>query len=167
VLVVRYVQFIREMPTSVQGAEETTATGGGSPAEVIPVVAFDAGSREYYDYLCRMPVDYRGDGLTFRLHWTTNTTAGDCYWSLAIRHMPLNANPTIIDSHTYIDKLVVSTAPAIAFSLQSAIFVFIPNDVLPLAGETFLLRLSRLAADMLDTLDADAVVYSLRGHETL
>lgn len=143
--------------------QPTTVAGASTPAEVIPVLAADASTDEFYDFYGNAQ-GYAGGGLTLRIPWSAaSATTGGVRWRAAIRAIPDDAEDLDTSAHTYdYNGVNVAAPPSAAGEVDYAEIAFTDGaDMDSLAnGENFILRLSREATDGTnDTMAGDAYVH--------
>jgi hypothetical protein len=167
-------RVIREMPPASTAASHTIIAGTSSPAENIPVLAFDDTTTEYMDFLCELSPQYSGGGLTVRIAWTTaSATTNVCRWQIGIRAMPDDAedlDTTVFDYSAagYTNNNLEATAPSAAGEVvydNIAITNGANMDSLA-AGEMFILRIRRNTTTVGTDLTGDAYLLSLSIRET-
>lgn len=119
------VDVIREMPPATLFATLDTMVGTSTPAESIPVYDFDDTTVEYMDYLCRLPSDYSGGGVSFTVSYGAAATSGNGGWSIGIRRIPEDAEDLDTTAHTYdYNDSAADTVPSASGELQSVTITF-------------------------------------------
>lgn len=149
--------LLNVMPPSSSYATLTMRPGGSTPAESMPVWAFDASSDEYIDYYGVLD-SYDGGGLTVTLMWAADTaTSGAVMWKAAIRRLQDDAED-IDTAHSYDFNSVTDTAASAAGELSYPNITFTDGADMDSAanGEAFVLRVFRDANDAADTMTGDA-----------
>jgi hypothetical protein len=144
--------------------------GGSTPAEQIPVWAFDAATIEYLDFYCVLQ-GYGGGGLTFTLPWMAATaTTLVTRWGIAIRRVPddtldLDSSGDLIDADF---NDVDCTAPTVSGEVAYDTITFTDGADMDnwANGELAIIRLRRNAAHANDTMAGDAQLIALVGKET-
>lgn len=102
------------MPPGANYATLDTRTGGSTPAEALPILAFDGAAIEYVDLLCRLSEKYAGGGLTFVLPYLmASATSGNVRLGVAIRALPDDAED-VDAAHTYDFNNVTDAVPSAA-----------------------------------------------------
>jgi hypothetical protein len=81
------------------GAQLSIKDGGSTPAERLPVVAFDSASSEYFDWFVTIPAHYRGGGLTCEVELQSIATTGGVRIEIALRRRETTDDWDV--SHTY------------------------------------------------------------------
>lgn len=104
----------RSGPATAAAALDVIA-GVSTPAESIPVLAYDAATDEHSDFVVMLPFTYSGNGLTFVIAWTSaSATSGTCRWEIAIRRFADDAEDLDTTAQTYDYNGVGATAPSAA-----------------------------------------------------
>jgi hypothetical protein len=139
-----------------------TIAGASTPAEVVPVIDYDASTVEYYDFYGNAQ-GYASGGLTLRFGWAAATaTTGTVRWEAAIRRIVEDAEDLDTTAHTYDYNAVnVAAPPSAVGEVDYTEITFTDGaDMDSLAsGEDFILRLKRQADDATnDTMAGDASV---------
>lgn len=161
------VEVIEVMTPATSAAELKIRTGGSSPAERVPVYAFDAASIEYIDFKCRL-IGYSGGGLTFTLPWSAaSATTNAVRWGLALRRVQDDAED-IDTSQTYDFNSVDDTTASASGEISYPTIAFTDGaDMDSTAeGELFILRCRREANHANDTMTGDAELWAVWGKET-
>ena len=105
------VQVLNATPPGANVARIDIRVGGATPAESVMVRDYDAATKKYIDYLCKLE-GYGGGGLTFTRPWSASTaTAGVTRWGIAIRRME-DDEEDIDAAHTYDFNDIDDTAPS-------------------------------------------------------
>lgn len=150
---------LKAMAPATLAATETIIAGVSSPAENIPAYAFDAGTIEYMDFICRMSPQYGGGGVTAKHAWTSaSATSNACRWEGAFRRIADDAENILGSAHTYDFNAVDATAPSVA---GEPVYDDIPfTDGADMdsvaAGELFIYRVRRNASHANDNMTGDA-----------
>ena len=149
--------IVNSIPPAANRADPGIRAGGSTPAENWPILAFDASSDEYWDFLCALE-GYESGGLTIELPWMAATaTSGDCIWGLAIRALP-DDTEDLDTSHSYSFNTVTATAASVSGELSYDTITFTDGaDMDSLAeGARFMLRCFRDADNASDNMAGDA-----------
>ena len=163
------------MPPATVGAAFpaalTVRTGGSTPAEQVPVYAFDASQDEYLDFYCSL-VGYGGGGLTFSVKSMAATaTTGGALIALAIRRMQ-DDTEDVDTAQTYDYNEVRIPAATLSGEYTYDTITFTNGvDMDNLANnEDFILRMRRRGSDNTastgDDMAGDFQLVSLIGTET-
>lgn len=155
-------------PPTTLAASFSVRTGGSTPAETVPVLAFDAASDEYMDFIGVMPQAYAGGGLTLKLIWSaTSATSGNCIWGAAFRSMEDDAED-IDSSHSYSFNTVTDAAASASGEVVYAEVTFTDGADMDSvgAGDAFILRVYRDADNASDTMAGDAELWAVEIRET-
>ena len=147
------------VPPATLSAALDKLAGTSTPAEDIPVVAFDSASTEYIDYYCHMPLHYAGGGVTLTFLVGANTTTGGVTWEAAFRRIEDDAEDMNTSAHTYdFNSLDVATLPSAVGEFNYEVLTFTHGADMDsvAAGEDFILRIRRKHDDSNDTAAADA-----------
>ena len=159
------------MPPATSGAAFTVRVGGSSPAEQVPVYAFDAAADEYLDFYCTL-VGYAGGGLTFTLtSMAATATTGGALVALAIRRIQDDAEDVdTAQTYDYNEVRIPCASASGEYSYDTITFTN-GADMDNLAnGDDFILRLRRRGSDSTastgDDMAGDWQVVSVRGLES-
>jgi hypothetical protein len=160
-----------EMPPATSYAQRTTITGAATPAEAVPVLAFDGGSSdEYMDFLCRLSEDYAGGGLTFKGQFSmASATSNNVRLGIAIRRLNDDAEDIDTTAHSYsFQEATVAVASAVG---EPKYFTIAFTDGAQMdswaAGELAIVRFRREASDTTnDTAAGDMYLIHLDAIET-
>ena len=155
-------------PPAANAASYGVRAGGSTPAESVPVLAFDAASDEYMDFYGVMPQAYGGGGLTVKIVWTSDTAISDnCIFGLAFRSLEDDAED-VDTSHSYAFNTVTDAAPSAAGEFVYPTITFTDGADMDSvgAGDAFILRLYRDADNASDTMAGDAQVLAVEIRET-
>lgn len=165
-------RIIERMPPSSTFAQEAIIAGTSTPAEAMPVLAFDASTVEYMDYKCELSPQYQGGGLTIKLVWATAAASNEVAWGAALRRVEIGSDDFDTTAHTY-DYNIVSgggTASATVGHWMDDVITFADGADMDsvAAGETFILRIRRNASigDGTDDNTGDAYLISVSIRET-
>lgn len=89
-------------PPATGYAQFDIVVGASSPAESIPVLAFDAAADEYADFRVSLPYTYAGGGLTFTIAWSAaSAIIGTVRWGIAIRRIADDVEDMDTTAKTY------------------------------------------------------------------
>lgn len=159
------------MPPATSGAAFTVRAGGSSPAEQVPVYAFDAATDEYLDFYCTL-VGYAGGGLTFTIaSMAATATTGGALVALAIRRIQDDAEDVdTAQTYDYNEVRVPCASASGEYSYDTITFTN-GADMDNLAnGEDFILRMRRRGSDSTastgDDMAGDLQILSCVGRET-
>lgn len=155
-------------PPGASSAQHDTVAGASTPAETLPVVAFDAASDEYMDWYLTMPAHYSGAGMTVKVEiQMASATSGGVRAEIALRERA-TTDDWDTTSHTYDFNGVTVTAPGTLG--QSVIGTITFTDGADMdgvgAGDPFVLRLWRNQAHAEDTASGDALIERIYATET-
>jgi hypothetical protein len=159
------------MPPATAFAAVTVRAGGSTPAEQVPVYAFDAAADEYMDFYCTL-TGYAGGGLTFTLATLAATaTTGGALLALALRRLTENTED-VDTAHTYdYNEIRVVCASAAGAVVYDTIPFTDGADMDSVAtGESFILRVRRRGTNATagtgDDMAGDLQVLGFTGRET-
>jgi hypothetical protein len=158
----------RSGPASSAAALDVIA-GTSTPAESVPVLAFDASADEHADFKVILPYTYAGGGLTFRIAWTSMTsTASNVIWGIAIRAFPDDAEDLDSTAHTYDYNEATAAAPSATCETVYDSIAFTNGADMDswAAGDEAIIRIRRNGDDASDTLTGDAAIVSILCRET-
>jgi hypothetical protein len=161
------VQVLEALPPATLFATYRKPVGGSTPNESVRVIAYDASTIEYFDFLCRLH-NYSAGGLTFRLFWSAaSATSGVTRWEVAVRRFNDNVED-LDDAQTYVYTLVDSTAPTAVGRTRYATVALTDGAAIDswASGEIAIVRIRRNAADAADTMTGDAYLWTWTGEET-
>jgi len=162
------VEIINTIPPETSAAALTWLSGGSSPAEQIPVWAFDDTSAEYIDFLCRLTYQYDSGGLTFTLVTSAAATSNAYVMGAAIRRFADDAED-LDTTHSYaFNDASAITAPSAQNEVSYDDVTFTDGGDMDslAAGELFVLRIYRNASDGSDNMTGDAYLWHVTGVET-
>lgn len=160
-------QIIEVMTPGANAAQMAVRAGGSTPAEQVPVWAFDAATIEYLDFKVVIR-GYGGGGFTVDLPWSAATaTSGVTRWSAAFRRMQDDAED-IDAAHTYDYNDVDDTAASASGELSYPTLTFTDGaDADSVAnGELCILRIRRNATHANDTMMGDAELWGIQIRES-
>lgn len=150
-------------------AQFDTIAGASTPAEAVPVLAFDSTTAEYADFYGVLPAHYAGGGLTLTFKHSCGTATGGVTYRAAFRRIQEDAEDLDTTAFTYdFNDVDIATLPSAAGEVNFDDITFTSGaDMDSLAaGEPFILRIARNPADANDTAAADARVHMLYLKET-
>jgi hypothetical protein len=155
-------QILDIMYPGANFAQLTVRTGGSTPAERVPIHAFDAATIEYLDFKVMLR-GYGGGGLTIDLPWSAaSATSGATRWEIAIRRIADDAED-IDTSQTYDFNSVDDTAASASGELSYPVITFTDGaDMDSWAnGEIAIVRVRRNASHANDTMTGDAELWGI------
>jgi len=120
--------------------------GTSTPAESILVLDFDDTTQEYADFLCFMPANYSGGGITLTIVFSAAEAATDVVaWQAAFRRVADDAEDLDTTAHTYVYNEVIATAPSAVGEVAYDDITFTDGADMDsvAAGEYFILRVTR------------------------
>ncbi len=150
-------------------AQLDTLAGASTPAESVPMLAFDSTTAEYADFYGIMPQHYAGGGVTLTAAISAGTATGGVNIRAAFRRIVSDAEDLDTTAHTYdYNNLDVTSLPsAVGEVIYSSITFTDGADMDSLvAGEAFILRFGRDIADAQDDAAADLRLHGLHLKET-
>jgi hypothetical protein len=157
------------IPPATLAAALDTIAGGSTPAEVYPVVAYDDTIQEYMDFVCDMPPNYSGGGITLRIKHGASDVASDVVeWQAAFRRIADDAED-LDTSQTYDFNTVVATVPSAVGEVAYDVITFTSGaDMDNVAvGDRFGLRVTRDPTPSSGTnATGDAYLHSIEVKET-
>lgn len=162
------VQIVRMMPPATLFATRENITGTSTPAEIVPVHAFDQTTVEYMDFLCEL-YGYDGGGLTFTIKWSAAVATAEVVWSLAVRRIGDDIEDVDTTAHTYVynDTGALTVPTAIGEVGYDNLTFTDGADMDSWANtELAIVRLRRFASTAGDDAAGDAYLWSLVGLET-
>lgn len=160
-------QILDIMTPAATAAQMSVRAGGSTPAEQVPVWAFDAGAIEYLDFKV-MIRGYGGGGFTVDLPWSAATaTSGVTRWGGAFRRMQDDAED-IDTAQTYDFNEVDDTAASASGELSYPTLTFTDGADADsvVNGEMCIFRVRRNATHANDTMTGDAELWSVTIRET-
>lgn len=156
-------------PSGTTTAQIDALVGASTPAESIPVLAFDSATVEYADFHNVMPAAYSGGGVTLTFAHGANTATGGVAYEAAFRRIQSDAEDLDTTAFTYdYNTMAVATLPsAVGEVIYSTLAFTNGADMDSLAaGEAFILRVRRATANATDTAAADAYIHRIVSSET-
>lgn len=155
------------VPSATAGAAHAILAGGSTPAEGVPILAYDSGTDEHADFVGVLPRHYAGGGLTLTLHWASTQTSNAVVWNAAFRRIADDAED-VDTSHTYDFNAVTATTASAVGEVDYATIAFTDGaDMDSLAvGELFNLRITRDADNGSDNMTGDAYLIAVEIKET-
>lgn len=150
-------------------AQMDTVAGASTPAESVPVLAFDSATQEYADFYGVMPNHYSGGGVTLTIMHSAGTTSGGVTYRAAFRRIQEDAEDLDTTAFTYdFNDVDIATLPSVTGEVNYDDITFTDGADMDSvqAGEPFILRLTRNPADANDTAAADSRVHMLYLKET-
>jgi hypothetical protein len=157
------------IPPTTAFAQHDIILGASSPAEAIPVLAFDASVTEHIDFRGKMPAHYAGGGVTLIICSGAGTTTGGVRWDVAFRSIEDDAEDLDTTAHTYdYNGVTVSSLPSAQGEVTYDNVTFTDGADMDNvgAGDEFILRLKRTHDDAGDDAAADAWCFGLEIKET-
>ena len=144
-----------------------TFTGGTTPGEVHPHLAFDDTTVEYMDFHLLMPRHYGGGGLTLTFIWSSNVTTGSVIWSAAFKSVSDDVDDLDTKAFAaYNDAAADATASAAGEVAYTTLTFTDGADMDSVAaGEMFLMRVRRNTAGS-DDMVGDAELHRIEIQET-
>lgn len=150
-------------------AQFDTIVGTSTPAESVPVLAFDSTTAEYADFYGVLPAHYAGGGLTLTIAHAAGTATGGITYRAAFRRIQEDAEDLDTTAFTYdFNEVDIATLPNVVGEVNYDDITFTDGaDMDSLAaGEPFILRVGRNPADANDTAAADGRIVALTLKET-
>lgn len=143
-------------------------TGASTPAELVPVLAYDSSTAEYADFRGKLPPHYAGGGVTLYITHGGGATSGAYNWRAAFRSLEDDAEDIDTTAHTYDFNDVDVTGPTAVGEVAIDTLAFTDGADMDNcgAGDEFIIRVGRNPADAQDTMAADAFLHSLELRET-
>jgi hypothetical protein len=157
------------VPTATLYAAFDTMTGASTPAEAIPVLAFDQTTQQYMDFPIVIPRNYASGGFTCTIAFSARTTTGGVRWGLAFRRVQDDAEDLDTTAHTYdYNEVSDTTLPSVQGEVNYAAITFTDGaDADSVAvGEMAILRLTRVVGHGDDTAAALVDVHRIEIKET-
>lgn len=152
------VSFYPLLPDA-NAAALTFRADGSTPKIQYEVLAYDASTIEYMDFICRVSDRYTGASFNLKIFWTaTSATSGNVVWEAAFHRNPTSED--IDTAHTFSYQSVTAAAGATnGFPTYSSIaFTQSQADSIA-AGEQTILRIRRNASSGSDTMTGDAELH--------
>lgn len=156
------------IPPATTYAEQTEIAGTSTPAERLPVLAFDDSTVEYADWRLTLPRSYAGGGITLRICWSGAATTNNVAWGAAIRRIQDDAEDLDTTAHTYDFNTTADLSPPSAIgevSYDDLAFTDGADMDSLAAGESFVLRVRRPASAG-TKMTGDAYLHSIEIRET-
>jgi hypothetical protein len=157
-------------PNATTAAQLTVMGGASTPAESIPVVAFDDTTEEFMDYRGVMPQFFSGGGTTVIIGYSAAEAAPDVVaWGAAFRRIADDAEDLDTTSHSYDFNVVVDTAPSAVGEVAYASITFTAGADMDgvVAGDYFDLRIFRDTTPSSGTdVTGDASIHFIEIRET-
>lgn len=132
------------------------------------LLEFDAGTAESAVFSGVLPRNYAGGGLTLRIAWLADTAvAGDVVWGASFeRHQDETDD---LDSDTFAaERTATATAPGTTGQVQYTDIAFTDGAQIDslAVGESFRVKIRRVASDAGDTMAGDAQLLRVELRET-
>lgn len=156
------------VPTVTLGAGLIRRVSASTPNAQVILFAFDASTAEYVDFMGLLPQHYAGGGLTVRIVWgATTATTGNTVWRIGFRAIEDDAED-IDTSHTYDYNSATDAAPSASGEYTAAVITFTSGADMDNvdAGDPFIMRIGRDAANGSDTMSGDAELMMIEIRET-
>jgi hypothetical protein len=152
-------------------ATRDVIVGASTPAEHFPVLDFDATTQEYVDFYGRLPANYAGGGLTLRGPWSSSSVAGGTdgvTWGAALRRIVDDGEDLDTSAHTYDYNTVNDDPPSAIGEVTDFVITFTDGTDMDslVAGEAFIMRITRVTGDGGDTMTGDAELHGVYLTET-
>lgn len=150
-------------------AQLDSIAGTSTPAETIPVLAFDSATTEYADFRCKMPQHYAGGGVTVVICSGAGTATGGVTWEVAFRSIEDDTEDLDTTAHTYDYNTVdVTTLASVVGEVTYDNITFTNGADMDSvgAGDEFVLRIRRKHDDADDTAAADAFLIGMEVRES-
>jgi hypothetical protein len=150
-------------------AQFDIVVGTSSPVENFPVIAFDATTQEYADFVGRLPPAYSGGGLTVSFRTSATTTTGGMVIEAAFRRLTDDTVDLDTTALTYdYNSVTIATLASVAGELTYDSIPFTNGTDMDslAAGEEFLLRVRRAPANAADTATGDLRMHGVVITET-
>lgn len=145
------------------------ASSADGDESVVPVLDFHPTINKHAEFGAFLPANYGGGGLTLKLAWTSEAIAGNVKWNATIKSFTDDVDNLVSKAFGAAPSgnTVTAGAPSAARDLvYDEITIADGADMNDLAAEEyFRLRLTRDAADALDTVngnDAELVAIYIR-----
>lgn len=155
-------------PPGANYATLDTRPGASTPAENVPVYDFDAATAEYMDFYGQMLSNYAGGGITIQIKWSATTAiSGNCIWGAAFRRVADDAEDVDV-AQTYDYNYLTTTPANVSGEVKYSTITFtngVDMDSVT-AGDMFILRIVRDAANASDTMTGDAELHYVVVTET-
>lgn len=160
--------YYQVVPPATAYATPSRRAGGSTPNENVPVWLFDAGTAENLDFYGQMSNSYGGGGITVQIKWSSvDQTSGNCVWKAAFRRVADDAEDLDV-SQTYDFNSTTATTANVAGEVKYSTITFTNGADMDsvVAGDMFILRIQRDAANASDTLTNDAQLHYVMIQET-
>lgn len=156
------------IPTATSGVPHAIFAGASTPAEGIPVLSYDSGTKEYADFICVMPRHYGGGGVTLTLYWASTQTSNACRWAAAFCAVPDDTKDMNTGGHSYDFNTVDATTASAAGEFDYATIAFTNGADMDsvAAGQMFVLRVARYGDAAEDNMTGDAFLAAIEVRET-
>lgn len=164
-----YLNADNAIPPATAYAQKDYIAGTSTPAESIPVLAFDSAETEYADFRLKMPQHYAGGGITVVICSGAGTATGGVRWDMALRAIEDDAEDLDTTAHTYdYNGVTVATLASAVGEVTYDNITFADGADMDSvgAGDELILRLKRTHDDAGDTAAADAYLHGIEIRET-
>ena len=164
-----YLRPTDATPPATLYAQLDWLAGASSPAENIPVLAFDSSSTEYMDFRGKMPQHYAAGGLTLVICSGAATTTGGVRWDVAFRSIEDDTEDLDTTVHSYdYNGVSVTTLASVQGEVTYDNITFTDGADMDSvgAGDEFILRIKRTHDHADDTAAADAYLHGIEIRET-
>lgn len=154
-------------PPATAAAQFDIIAGTSTPAESIPVLAFDTTTVEYADFRCKMPAHYAGGGVTIIICSSAGTTTGTLQWAIAFRAIKDDAEDldTTAQTYDYNTVNIGTLASAVGeVTYDNITFTDGADMDSTAAGDEFILRIRRDTGS--DTASTDCYIHGIEIRET-
>lgn len=151
----------KHMIPIVAGAMQSATTNGAASGTVetttnkvlYRTLDFDASTQEFAGFVIPMPKSWNESTVTFRARWTAASSSGNVIWALqAVSVSDDDALDTAYGTEQTVTDTLLATGDLHITSESSAITI----AGTPAEGDLVMFRIKRNAADVGDTLAADA-----------
>ncbi len=150
-------------------AQQDIISGTSTPAEAIPVMAFDTSTVEYADFRGKMPQHYAGGGITVVVCSSAGTATGGVVFEIAFRSFEDDTVDLDTTAKTYdYNTLVISTLASAIGEVTYDNLTFTDGADMDSvgAGDEFLMRVRRATGNASDTASTDAYIHGIEIRET-
>lgn len=157
------------IPPATSYAQQDAIAGTSTPAESIPVLAFDSAASEHIDFRGKLPQHYAGGGLTLVLCYSAGTTTGGVRWEAGFRAFEDDAEDLDTTAHTYDTNGVSDTTlPSAVGEVNYVNITFTDGADMDSvgAGDEFILRVYRDHDHADDTAASDLFLHGCEIRET-
>jgi hypothetical protein len=161
-----HIPALSGSPPATLAAQFDFIAGTSTPAESIPVIAFDPTTVEYMDFRYKMPQNYAGGGVTAIICSGAGTTTGTLQWAIAFRAFKDDADDLDTTAKTYDYNTVnIATLANVVGEVTYDNITFTNGaDMDSLAaGDEFILRIRRDTGS--DTASTDAYLHGIELRE--